>query len=119
MAATADLDALSLEIGVGSRVLNKHRVRRVRFGDGLSQRVTDGLNAQTNDWDVIFDKLTNAQVTTLNSFFDALGGHEAFLWTPPGEASQRQFTAAEFPRTPLLGGQNQTIRTRFTEEFDL
>lgn len=119
MAATADLDALSFEIGVGSKVLNSHRVRRIRLGDGLSQRVQDGLNAETNNWNVIFDSLTNAQVTALNDFFQPLGGHEAFLWTPPGESTQRQFTAADFPRTPLIGGQNQTIRAKFTEEFDL
>lgn len=119
MAATADLDALSLPPGVGSKVKDNHRVNRIRYGDGLSQRASDGLNANTNDWLIIFDALTNAQVTTLRAFLDPLGGHEAFLWTPPGEVTQRQFTTISIDVTPLKGGQNQTVKVLTQEEFDL
>ncbi len=119
MAATADFDLIDVEPGLGTREADNLRVRRVVLGDGLSQRTADGLNARQGNWNVKFDAVSNATATTILDFFAARGGHEAFLWTPPGESSQKQFTTGPIKKTPIKGGQSITIDVLFVQEFDL
>ena len=119
MAATADFDALNIEPGIGTRKKENLRSRRISFGDGISQRAIDGLNARQEIWSVKFDAVSNSVATTILDFFAARGGHEAFLWTPPGESVQKQFTTQSIKETPLIGGQSKTIDVIFIQEFDL
>jgi len=121
MAATEDFDALNIEPGIGTRKADNLRVRRVVLGDGLSQRAADGLNSRLENWNVKFDAVSNATAKTILDFFAARGGHEAFLWTPPGESVQKQFTTGpnSIKEVPLIGGQSKTIDVLFIQEFDL
>lgn len=121
MAATADFDTLNVEPGIGTRKVDNLRARRISFGDGLSQRAADGLNIRQENWTVKFDAVSNNTATLILNFFRDRGGHEAFLWTPPGEFSQKQFTTqpGSIKETPLIGGQSKTIDVVFIQEFDL
>lgn len=120
MAATEDLDALGIKVGRGTTGRERYRTRRVEF-EGYSQRVGDGLNSQQQRWTVLYDKLVQADYNTLIAFFRARGATEAFLWTPPLEAAQLQWTIAEdsLNSLPQIGSAAATLRLTFVQEFDL
>ncbi|WP_137653356.1 phage tail protein, partial [Escherichia albertii] len=63
----------------GMDVASAPSVRKVRFGDGYSQRAPAGLNADLKTYSV-----------TLS------GGWKAFLWTPPYEWRQIKVTCAKW-----------------------
>ena len=116
MAATETFP--SIEASFGTSKDRSYRVRRSDFGEGYSQRVQDGPNAQTEKIPILFENLSTADANTIETFLDARGGHEAFLFTMPGEATERQWTCAGFKRTPVASGM-ATIRATFVQEFDL
>ena len=58
------------------------RVQRAQFGDGYSQILTDGVNAENETWQCQTPPLTYAQINSIESFFlEQKGG--AISWTPP------------------------------------
>ncbi|WP_337262962.1 MULTISPECIES: phage tail protein [unclassified Serratia (in: enterobacteria)] len=58
------------------------RVREVQFGDGYKQRVGDGLNNESQSWQLTFTN--NEQITIeIRDFFKRHAGYKAFKWTSP------------------------------------
>ena len=57
-------------------------VREVRFGDGYSQRMAAGLNADLKTYSVTLS-VPREEATVLESFLEEHGCWKAFLWTPP------------------------------------
>ncbi len=57
-------------------------VREVRFGDGYSQRMAAGLNADLKTYRVTLS-VTREEARHLEAFLAEHGGWKAFLWTPP------------------------------------
>lgn len=111
----------SILAGVGTRKQVAFNTLRAQFGDGYSQRVVNGLNNVRETWNVIFDNLTIADATTIETFIRDQEGVTSFDWTPPGEASPRKFicTPDSFNVTPAVGGVVETLTMTFQEEFDL
>lgn len=72
------------DYGVAKR--SKPRVNRIRFGDGYSQRSTDGINANMPIWSLAFTLRTRALIDSIDAFLAARGGVEAFDWTNPSGA---------------------------------
>ena len=60
------------------------RVLESQFGDGYVQRAADGYNNVGDTWDPVWENLTNAEKTTLDTFFRSQAGWKAFFWTKPG-----------------------------------
>ena len=58
------------------------RVQRAQFGDGYSQVLTDGVNAEQETWQCQTPPLTFPQINSLESFFLEQKG-QAIAWTPP------------------------------------
>jgi phage-related protein len=58
------------------------RVQRAQFGDGYSQVLTDGLNAEQETWQCQTPPLTYAEVNSIESFFLEQKG-QAISWIPP------------------------------------
>tara|TARA_R100000908_G_C3658869_1_gene87071 strand:- start:74 stop:595 length:522 start_codon:yes stop_codon:yes gene_type:complete len=58
------------------------RVQRAQFGDGYSQVLTDGVNAEQETWECQTPPLTFAKINSLESFFLEQKG-QAIAWTPP------------------------------------
>lgn len=105
--------------GIGTTKRKRYNTRRVDFGDGYSQRVADGLNNIREIWDVIFDNISDTLADTIEAFIDARNGDvEPFLWTPPHEATAKQYTASNFVRQ-LNSSVTSTLTVTFTQEFDL
>ena len=55
---------------------------KVQFGEGISQRYTEGLNNEVQKWSV---KVSGKQnyVAPILAFVRAHNGAAAFFWTPP------------------------------------
>lgn len=72
----------------------KRRVNAAQFGDGYSQRSTDGLNTSLRTYTASWAALVSTEADTYEAFFDA---HcvTPFLWTPPLETVQRKWLAGD------------------------
>lgn len=62
------------------------RIREVKFGDGYSQRMQDGMNYMTETWNLSFANRTFTDIDSMLTFLQGKGGVLAFTWTPPGES---------------------------------
>ena len=58
------------------------RVKRAQFGDGYSQVLTDGLNAEQETWQCQTPPLTYPEINSIESFLLEQKG-QAISWTPP------------------------------------
>lgn len=67
---------------VGASLSEKPRVKKIQFGDGYQQRVTDGINTNLERWSLTF-KGNPAVNTAIDAFLSARNGTEAFNWTTP------------------------------------
>ncbi|HBB0738179.1 phage tail protein, partial [Escherichia coli] len=75
----------------GMDVASAPSVRKVRFGDGYSQRAPAGLNADLKTYSVTLS-VPRWEATALESFLAEHGGWKSFLWTPPYEWRQIKVT---------------------------
>jgi len=106
-----------IEISKGSQSDTQFSVLEAPFGDGYIARQGEGLNAKKTTWSVTWRGLPDAVASTLTDFFDARAGVEAFNWTPPGEATSRQWRVISYQRIPT-GYLNKTVTATFEEMFD-
>lgn len=93
------------------------RVITAQFGDGYSQRNTDGLNTSPRTFTAQWDILASTDADTYEAFFDA---HSVtpFLWTPPLESVLRKWIAGNSTRG-YVGASTVTFACPLTEVFDL
>lgn len=107
-----------IELSYGTNMSEDYRVRRVDFGDGYSQRAQDGLNAQRQQWQLVWESIPDAQAEQLRVFFRQLGGTGIIEWTPFGQATQLKWTATGFTSKPS-GTLISDVSVTLTQEFDL
>ncbi len=62
---------------------NTYRTKQVQYGDGYKQLAPSGINNKLDTWDLTLPLLTDVIVLQVELFFDALGQHKNFSWTPP------------------------------------
>ncbi len=93
------------------------KVDRADFGDGYSQRSPMGINSIRRSPTLHWDGLTLANVQTMDAFFTAKAGAEAFFWTRPEASSAELFTCASWKATPQ--GLAWSFDATFVPEFDL
>ncbi len=62
---------------------NTYRTKSVQYGDGYRQLAPAGINNKLDTWDLTLPLLTDAVVLQVEAFFDVLGQHKNFSWTPP------------------------------------
>ncbi|MEL6980620.1 MAG: phage tail protein [Pseudomonadota bacterium] len=94
------------------------RVVRAEFEGGYSQRARRGPANIRREIEPEWRGIASAEMVAISDFLAARGGSEAFLWTPPGEAtalkwSCKSWTVAELTRSTY------TLSASFREEFDL
>ncbi|KAF1071005.1 MAG: hypothetical protein GAK45_00620 [Pseudomonas citronellolis] len=91
-----------------------YRTRTSQFGDGYSQRSSDGLNNRSQSWPVslVADK---AEALVILAFIDRHKGARAFRWTPPlGEAGLYVCASC---KPSNLGGSVYRISATFEQVF--
>ncbi|EYY54219.1 phage tail protein [Escherichia coli] len=94
----------------GMDVASVPSVRKVRFGDGYSQRAPAGLNADLKTYSVTLS-VSREEATALESFLAEHGGWKAFLWTPPYGYRQIKVTCAKWSSRVGM------LRVEFSAEF--
>ncbi len=95
----------------GMDVASVPSVRKVRFGDGYSQRAPAGLNANLEN--VQRDAFCpREEATVLESFLEEHEGWKSFLWTPPYEWRQIKVTCAKWSSRVSM------LRVEFSAEFE-
>jgi len=116
MAGEPTLPSVGTKISVRSSQTRRPRVIGLEFGDGYFQRTADGLNSNSKIFRVRWATMSVADSKTMMDFFEARGGHEAFLWAPPDEASSKYICPSwsESYNTPL----RREISAAFQEVFD-
>ena len=67
----------------GGSVTVTPKVLKAGFGDGYSQIVEDGINAQLGALSVKFGTLTAAEALEITDFCADHGGTTSFTFTPP------------------------------------
>ena len=71
-----------IELDFATQANRSTRIQRAQFGDGYSQILTDGLNADVEKWDCVSSLLTNEQANSIESYLLSRNG-AAIPWTPP------------------------------------
>lgn len=79
---TAYINLNNMPVAIQTRVSRGVRSQRVQFGDGYSQILTDGMNAQQEIWECSTGPLTQEQAYGIESYLYRQKG-QAFAWTPP------------------------------------
>lgn len=65
------------------------QVYKASFADGREQVVAKGINNIDRSVTLTFQALTDAELQSLNTFFDGRAGVESFDYQIPGEASSK------------------------------
>lgn len=73
--------------------------RVVRFGDGYTQRLKFGLNAQDESWSLQFRNRSNVQRDEIRTFLRKARGRTAFSWTDPLSSTAGKYVCAEWSTT--------------------
>jgi phage-related protein len=66
------------------------RVLAIKFGDGYSQEMADGINNIVETWSISFSNRTRTVIQAVDDMFESLGGHSPFQWTTP-EGKTKKF----------------------------
>ena len=79
---TAFITLNNMPVSIEATARRTVRAQRVQFGDGYSQILTDGLNAQQERWSCNTGPLDEGQAYGIESYLYRQKG-QAFDWTPP------------------------------------
>lgn len=66
---------------------SRPRVLEARFGDGYSQRVSDGLNTIMESWSLSFQNRSIVDINLIKTFLEFKNGVQSFSWDPPGQVA--------------------------------
>lgn len=80
---TSTGQSISIVPSVSTSSKTDFRVLEAQFGDGYSQRIQDGINTETAQWNVFWNQKALEIIGALQLFLSTLGGVELFYWEPP------------------------------------
>jgi phage-related protein len=86
------------KIHITSDVGIKDDVSIVAFGDGYQQRMENGLNAQREDWSIIYPALSLAELQTALTTLKAAGAVNAMIWTSPLDGLEKKYVVVKDSR---------------------
>lgn len=92
------------------------RVRSASFGNGYTQRAADGINNETQSWDLTFTG-TKARIAEILAFIRAQKGYKAFIWVTPFDGPL-YFTCDSFKPTPM-GGSAWSLTATFEQTYQV
>ena len=98
----------------GVNLTSAFKVNTAQFGDGYSQRVADGINANARSWSVSFTNQATA-IDAIQAFLDTEAGVTSFTWVPPVGYSGK-WLCESYSRS-IDDFDNETLSATFTEVF--
>jgi phage-related protein len=96
----------------------KTNSHQIKFGEGYSQRVSEGINNIASSWELSFINVSLTTSANIESFLTARNGTEAFLFNPPGELITYLVICTEWS-TEYTSHISRTIKCNFEQVFDL
>ncbi|MGH6646209.1 phage tail protein [Aquabacterium sp.] len=114
------MTALPLQdyISQAAQAETEYKILEVKYGNGYSQRAGDGYNKQTESWNLTWDNITLAQLSTLRSAFDAAGGVANFTWMALGDSVDKKWIVKKHSRS-VKSGSVYTLSATLERVFDL
>ncbi len=106
-----DDETFHWKVKPGMDVASAPSVRKVRFGDGYSQRAPAGLNADLKTYSVTLS-VPVGRPRYWSRFWLSTGAGKPFLWTPPYEWRQIKVTCAKWSSRVSM------LRVEFSAEFE-
>ena len=97
---------------------NEPQVNRIQFGEGYSQRVGFDVNPVIQKLTLTWKAINKTETDTLDAFFLARGGTEAFSYTIPGEASAKAWTCGRWSKVLIKGSVLYDFTAELQQEFD-
>ena len=82
----------------GTSLEEEPRIRSSKFGDGYEQRAPDGINAQGQNWPMVFDGVDNAIADDMVAFLRA-NGIAGFNYVPLWETAAVRVICRKWRRT--------------------
>jgi phage-related protein len=92
------------------------RVRSAQFGNGYKQRAADGINNETQSWNLTFTG-EKARIAAILAFLRAQKGYKAFIWATPFDGPL-YFTCDTFAPTDL-GGKAWSLTATFEQTYQV
>lgn len=92
------------------------RTRSAQFGAGYEQSAGDGLNTETQSWDLTFTG-PKARIIAIRNFLRAQQGYKSFLWSSPLDGLLYFKCAAYNPSA--LGGDAWSLTATFDQSFQV
>lgn len=83
----------------GAQESHKPRTLTAAFGDGYVQEAGDGLNADLAELSPTWRNLSWEDATSIHNFFAQHKAYIPFLFTLPGEDTERKWKCTEWGRT--------------------
>jgi phage-related protein len=93
----------AIDLSYGTDLTHKYKRKRKQLGGGYSLRAKDGTNNVKQEWRLVWENISEANKTTLETFFNSRGGVTAFEWTPYGQVTQLKFISGEPNCRPSKG----------------
>jgi len=100
--------------GTGADYEPKKKV--TKFGNGYSQRASDGLNPNPGMFSVSFLGRDTTEAAAIEAFLEAAKGVDYFLWTPPRK-TQIKVICEKWSRRPAKGPYDDITAT-FEQVYD-
>ena len=99
------------------RVNRKPKINVVSFGDGLEQRLTEGLNQNPITLSLTFNLSQTESTTAVNFLNDRITDGASFTFLVPNENVTKNFVCESYPTSvPFLN--RVTLNCVFTEVFE-
>lgn len=76
----------------------KDNVTIVAFGDGYQQRMENGINAQREEWNIIYSPLSKAELESAMTTFNAVGAVGKLTWTSPLDGLDKTYVVIKDSR---------------------
>lgn len=93
------------------------KVLTVPFGDGYSERVRYGINTNPAQVTLTWVNITTAERDAIVEFLEARGGHEAFVYQPPGFSAAVKWVCPNWD-DDLTDPNNWTVNVPLNQVFD-
>ena len=93
---------LTEAISQSSSKKRTYKTLTAKFGS-YDSTAPDGIRPVQDEWSIVYDNLTVAELGTVYAVLDAIGGWDYMTWTPPGETSKKWKVTSEVMQTPTSG----------------
>lgn len=66
-----------------ARIMNKPKIKKLKFGNGYEQRIVDGINEKLKEIDLVFENRSEKEAVSILHFLDQRNAQESFIYNIP------------------------------------